>query len=390
MWTTLDMAALIKNFRPTKAVVVGGYCLKFALVLVLGGCFNWMSQAVVTAIATHNTVKIWQQAPVGNSFAFTPSMPTDQQDKVYAAAVHRMILKNASQFIIAQGNGLNSPQLHATDGDDGNVLKVNATYLKLAPVTGVRHLTRTGNGKVTVRVYVPAARRADLARVKRSVTAWLKEQTAGANVAGKHSWHVNYYLINNTRRFNYTFYGTLAQSISVNPIIISVPEQLLTDDWYYTAAQAGSVQLRTASLATKMVNQANLAGQIVGVTSLKSQIAQKIAASRNQIVAVVAVICLALVAWWLLVAFCWQLFAANHHRRLALNTLFGISNRKIYTAFIASHVLIDAVLLFISAGHSLSSFLLALSLLIAEAVSLAFGLHHQAQGYLQNITKERG
>lgn len=329
----------------------------------------------------------WQKTANSNAISFT-SVPTDDQENSYAKAFHQIYLADQKDTLVAVNNALYTPSQNNVDVETGNVLRVNATYLKQNPVSHAKLVQTMAakNSQLTINVYLPQSRIKQLAKAKASLLDWLafqKDLSSVTHQSKNATPKINFYQIDDGTFLNYSLSSGILGSLSSNPIIVQLPAEIGSDDFYYAAATRSAVQFLNKAKLNQLLQKYNLNGQIAGITTIKSTLSNYYSQmAQDKALAYFTLSVMALELIFLLIFVLGAFFARNRYQ-LAIRSIHGVGNGKILARFIAINAVGDGGLLVLSLMTSFSWFSVGFTAcLLGLEIGLLFAFYMLAENRL--------
>ncbi|WEV43083.1 hypothetical protein OZX56_05920 [Lactobacillus sp. ESL0684] len=377
----IDIYAAIKGQTNTKQLLVIGYLLKIAVMILL----TMNTVALVNGVKDYQmdqiAIKLWNNQQTNYDLSLfwdneDPDAPNVKETNEVGKAVHRLAIEN--QAILARNSQNLQPKINDTDPDYGNLMYVNSTYLKKNSIklTNNTNYTLPKMSKNNVVLLVPEDRMFQLAKFKKQLLDFINFQRSLPNYYSVHgSIKLKVVPIKSKQIiYNYQLLAVMQDTVSVDPILVIVNDRLLSDNFYLATASQGLLRFTDLTNLRKSIKRLGLTNNVVGISNQKVQLSDYKTQTKQKFSVLIIAVLVSVIQLVFIEIFISSSFLQRCRRKMAVNAIFGRSNLKLINMFLLGNLLLDLLVMIIvlQIGHGLSNIPIMLVFLLLETIVILF------------------
>lgn len=280
--------------------------------------------------------------------AIDDNIPSEEK-KVEQLTKH--LLNKSEGVIVSSNNQQYNPKPRDISPTNGNVMIVNRNYLKynrLKTVTG--NIIEPDLNPNVISILIPNNRIDQKGAFKKQLASFVVFQHSLMS-RKKHVKTPKFNFItykDNQQIFNYTIGSEIKDSISMNPIIV-VDNKFLSPNFYFAAVSRGMIQFSNLHELERNISELKLTSYIYGITDAKTRLSNFNIKLSRQLMAMILTILLSISQLIFIIIFISLAFLQNQRQRMAINKIFGESNKHIILKMLLFNVLIDLIVVLVLA-----------------------------------------
>lgn len=386
----INIPTAIKGQTYTKEIITVGYILKIILVALVAINIFTFQKKVTDYIQDQKIMKMWidhHSGYVVQYSAIDDNIPSEEK-KVEQLTKH--LLNKSEGVIVSSNNQQYNPKPRDISPTNGNVMIVNRNYLKynrLKTVTG--NIIEPDLNPNVISILIPNNRIDQKGAFKKQLASFVVFQHSLMS-RKKHVKTPKFNFItykDNQQIFNYTIGSEIKDSISMNPIIV-VDNKFLSPNFYFAAVSRGMIQFSNLHELERNISELKLTSYIYGITDAKTRLSNFNIKLSRQLMAMILTILLSISQLIFIIIFISLAFLQNQRQRMAINKIFGESNKHIILKMLLFNVLIDLIVVLVLALTQMNDLMLCVYMipyLIVESIVIMLLTHYAQKDLLVTL-----
>lgn len=329
----------------SREFVIIGYILKLCLVGIVAINIIYLHNQIQNFVQDQKIMKMWINRHSGYVLQFSDIGDKDKRLENALGRSTRKLIKSSKDVIISRNSQEFHPAINDITPENGNVLFINRNYLNYNDISGINKYDINKN---YLNIFIPATRINQKNKFLEEFRNFLKFQDSLPSTYGSTSKkRINTIIYTGHKKiFNYTIGKNISDSISTDPVIV-LDNGVLSDNFYFSTTTQGMVQFGNLKELQNNLKKFSLEMYITGITNAKSRLSDFNINMSRQIFLIILITLISISQLILVIIFISLSFLQRKRLKMAINKIFGQSNRKLIFDFCFFNIGSDSLVMFI-------------------------------------------